>query len=103
MQSREMPSKTSQPHDKVGSPTRGQVGMAAPDKRDGAVIPFARPRAISSLGPTTFGIPSIAKPAATAIKEEAPPRRRSRRSTPPNEMKVTPLFGYQAQGAPAAP
>ena len=71
--------------------------MAAPDRRDGAVIPFARPRAISSLGPTTFGIPSIAKPAATSIEEEAPPTKRSRRSTPPNEMKVTPLFGYQAQ------
>ena len=77
--------------------------MAAPDKRDGAVIPFARPRAISSLGPPTFGIPSIAKPTAPSIDEEAPPTKRSRRSTPPNEMKVTPLFGYQAQGAPVAP
>jgi len=75
--------------------------MAAPDKRDGAVIPFARPRAISSLGPTTFGIPSIVKP--RSIEEEAPPTKRSRRSTPPNEMKVTPLFGYQAQSAPQPP
>jgi hypothetical protein len=58
---------------------------------------------MSSLGPTTFGILSIAKPAQTSIEEEAPPTKRSRRSTPPNEMKVTPLFGYQAHGAPAAP
>jgi len=35
------------------------------------------------------------------IEEEAPPTKRSRRSTPPGEMKVTPLFGYQAQ--PQAP
>ncbi|MEO6772926.1 MAG: hypothetical protein ABI467_07870 [Kofleriaceae bacterium] len=42
-------------------------------------------------------------PPATSLDAEAPPTRRSRRSTPATEMKVTPLFGYQAQGAPAAP
>ncbi|MEO8551118.1 MAG: hypothetical protein ABI678_14130 [Kofleriaceae bacterium] len=75
--------------------------MAAPDTRDAGVIPFARPRRISTLGEPTFGIPSIVdKTVQTppiSIEDEAPPTKRSRRSTPPNgEMKVTPLFGYSS-------
>ena len=48
--------------------------MAAPDTRGGDVIPFARPRAISSL-PTTF---SPAAPVPTKLK----PQKKSPRSTP---------------------
>ena len=83
--------------------------MSAPDTRDAGVIPFARPRRISTLGATTFGIPSIVDKTVPmpplSIEDEAPPTKRSRRSTPPNgEMKVTPLFGYNSMPTtPAAP